>query len=118
MKFELMTLLSKQFDKPTTINRVYFIRSLIAKLNLNGYTVEKEARHPHLASAKINLKVTKHGQNGQTCWIELDNKTPRIRSLESIQSINEHGGNGFILLRNSFLSQHKTLGIDIISARR
>lgn len=115
MKFELMTLLSKQFDKPTTSNRVCFIRSLIAKLNLNGYTVENEVRHPHLASAKINLRVTKHGQ---TCWVELDNKTPRIRSLKSIQSINEHGGNGFILLRNSFLSQHKTLGIDIVSARR
>ncbi|OTQ71864.1 hypothetical protein [Gilliamella sp. N-G2] len=114
MKFELITLLSKQFDKTTASRRVCFIRSLIAKLNLNGYTVEKEARHPHLASAKINFKVTKHGQ---TCWIELDNKSPRIRSLESIQSINEHGGNGFILLRNSFLSQHKKLGIDIISAR-
>lgn len=115
MKFELITLLSNQFDKHTTNNKVYFIQSLISKLNLNGFTVVKEARHPHLANAKINLKISKHDQ---TCWIEIDNKSPRIRSLERIQSINEHGGNGFILLRNSFLSQHKTLGIDIVSARK
>ncbi|SCC11630.1 hypothetical protein [Gilliamella intestini] len=115
MKAEIIAILSKQFDKTTVSDKRFFMSALIAKLNLNGYVVEKEAKHPFLENAKINLKVSK---SGKSCWIELDNKSPRIRSLERIQSLGEHGEQGFILLRNGFLSQHKTLGIDVVSARR
>lgn len=115
MKAELISILEKQFDKAAVGDKRFFMRSLIAKLNLNGYLVEKEATHPFLESAKINLKVSKHDVS---CWIELDNKSPRIRSLERIQSLQARGEQGFILLRNSFLSQRKTLGVDVISARR
>lgn len=115
MKAEIISILAKQFDRAAVGDKRFFMSALIAKLNLNGYVVEKEAKHPFLESAKINLKVSK---KGESCWIELDNKSPRIRSLERIQSLQDRGEQGFILLRNSFLSQRKTLGVDIISARR
>lgn len=115
MKTEIVEIIANQFDSATTSDKKFFVSTLIAKLNANGYVVEKEAKHPFLANVKVNLKVSK---GGKSCWIELDNKSPRIRSLERIQSLIENGEQGFIFLRRSFLSQHKTLGIDIISARR
>ncbi|QHJ76203.1 MAG: hypothetical protein [Caudoviricetes sp.] len=115
MKTKIITLLNKTFDRAITENKKFFVIEFLKLLNANGYTVEKEVRHPFLENAKVNFRVSK---DGCSCWIELDNKTPRLRSIESIKSITDNDQCGFIYLRNSFVASRKYLGLDVISARR
>lgn len=115
MKNNLIEILSNKFSRGITENKKFFVHSLIETLNANGYTVEKEVRYPSTGE-RINFKIT--DQSGAVCWIELDNKTPRLRSVKRIIELTKAGEDGFILLRNSFLKNHKFLDIDIICARR
>lgn len=114
MKTEIIEILSRQFDKPTTENKRFFIQNLIDQLNANGFDVDREVSHSCLGNAKINFKISK---DDYSCYIELDNKSPRVRSIERVSILNKSNVDAFILLRNSFRNNYKLLGIDVISAR-
>ena len=115
MKNNLVEILSSAFSKSNTEDKKCFVSMLIKTLNDHGYVVEKEVKSPFSGNMRINFKVTKANS---ACWIELDNKSPRLRSIERIHEIINHGEDGFVLLRDSFLKNYKYLGIDIVSARK
>lgn len=115
MKTEIVEILSRTFSKVETEDKRFFVSRFISKLRLKGYTVEREIGHVCLGNVKINFRVTK---DDYVCYIELDNKSPRLRSIERVTTLMQNNIDTFILLRNSFRQQYKLLGIDVISADR
>lgn len=117
MKKSIIELLENKFKADVTLDRERFNNSIEVRLVDNGYKVERDRKHSFLANAQINFLVS--SPDGELCAIEVDNKTPRGRSLDKINKAQENGVSGFILLRNPNLSQsYKSCGVDIVIARR
>lgn len=117
MKKSVIALLENKFKADVTFDRGRFNNSIEARLVDNGYKVFREAKHPFLASARVNYMVI--SEDGEICIIEVDNRTPRGRSLNKIYCAKDNGMDGFILLRDARTAQsYKSCGVDVVVARR
>lgn len=114
MRNIIIGLVKNQSPKSVTRDRDYYLSHLAQLLTSNGYGADFYIRHP-LLDEVMTLRATK---SGETVWIELDNKSPRIRSLQKLNRLSEIGENGFILLRQNYAHPCNIFGVDVISARR
>lgn len=117
MKETIISLLEHKFKFDVVQDRVRFNNSVVARLVDAGYRVQKEVSIPFLDSAiRVNYMVC--SQDGELCVIELDNRSPRSRSLDKIYSLSSQF-DGFVLLRNgSTTIRHKNCGVDVVTAGR
>lgn len=117
LKENLIRLLGNAFLLEEIQNKNYFSQLLSQKLTSAGFHVEKELDMSSLdmgCSGRVNYVVT--NDVGDRCVIELDNRSPRGRSLAKIDLLPAEI-EGFILLRDGKVrNRQKVCGVDIVTA--
>lgn len=117
LKENLIRLLGNAFLLEDIQNKKYFSQLLSQKLTSAGFQVEKELDMSSLdmgCSGRVNYVVT--NDVGDRCVIELDNRSPRGRSLAKIDLLPAEI-EGFILLRDGKVrNRQKVCGVDIVTA--
>lgn len=117
LKENLIRLLGNAFLLEEIQNKKYFSQLLSQKLTSAGFQVEKELDMSSLdmgCSGRVNYVVT--NDVGDRCVIELDNRSPRGRSLAKIDLLPAEI-EGFILLRDGKVrNRQKVCGVDIVTA--
>lgn len=117
LKENLIRLLGNAFLLEEIQNKNYFSQLLSQKLTSAGFQVEKELDMSSLdmgCSGRVNYVVT--NDVGDRCVIELDNRSPRGRSLAKIDLLPAEI-EGFILLRDGKVrNRQKVCGVDIVTA--
>lgn len=117
LKENLIRLLGNAFLLEDIQNKNYFSQLLSQKLTSAGFQVEKELDMSSLdmgCSGRVNYVVT--NDVGDRCVIELDNRSPRGRSLAKIDLLPAEI-EGFILLRDGKVrNRQKVCGVDIVTA--
>lgn len=114
LKEKLITLLEERFDDMRKFD--FEFGMIIAG---QGWHMYENFAVPGLSNGRrwrVNYLITT--QTGARCAIELDNRSPRKRSLMKLRELPE-GMTGFVLLRNGkYPVRYTAGGVDVVRAAR
>ena len=119
LKQKLIVLLEEQFN--TATNKPQFEAVLGAKIAEQGWMLWKNFTVKGLSNGRsgcgrVNYLITT--PSDERCAIELDNRSPRARSLLKLRELPE-GMSGFVLLKNGkHPYRYSTCGIDVVRAAK
>ncbi|ECI0427241.1 hypothetical protein AH312_09800 [Salmonella enterica subsp. enterica] len=117
LKERLISILEEKLLGDT--GREYFEHQLEAVIRRNGFLLSKNVRVGDLVVGRkgfINYLVM--DKSGAACAIELDNRSPRQRSLQKLQALPVSTGRLVVLRDGKKTHRYQEFGIDVIRATK
>ncbi|EPS8872950.1 hypothetical protein [Salmonella enterica] len=117
LKERLISILEEKL--PGDTGREYFEHQLEAVIRRNGFLLSKNVRVGDLVVGRkgfINYLVM--DKSGAACAIELDNRSPRQRSLQKLQALPVSTGRLVVLRDGKKTHRYQEFGIDVIRATK
>lgn len=116
LKEKLIALLEEQFHKSD--DKVTFDYVMQKKIKSQGFHLQRNFAISLGGTRKGFIDCLVTAKDGQRCAIEVDKRSPRIRSLAKLKALPD-GVSGFVLLRDGKEPlRHTADGVDVIRATK